>query len=208
VDAPWYVQNTIIRRDLQIPNPPLQLSIRYSPQRTPKWPNSKLHVATRKEAIAKTPDKWPLYQIPSVIVVLVILVFKSYSQKPQATTYFTCHCINVYTLLHNLLNVLVQIANKMGLQKIEMSWCYDQRPVGLPYWCRHSFGAYDQILLFSFFYRKIALLFVLGRPLWRENGPVICSAICQWSESWRTHNYILLSHLRLLCSSSVASYDL
>jgi hypothetical protein len=42
---------------------------------------------------------------------------------------------------------------------------------------------------FSFLYRKIALLFVLGCPLWREDGSVICSAIYQWSESRRTHNY-------------------
>jgi hypothetical protein len=58
-----------------------------------------------------------------------------------------------------------------------------------------------------FFCRKIALLFFLGRPLWWEDGCVICSEICQWSESPRTHNYTLLSHLRLLGSLSVASYD-
>jgi hypothetical protein len=63
------------------------------------------------------------------------------------------------------------------------------------------------ILNFPFFCRKIALLIVLGRPLWREDGSVICSAICQWSESRRTHNRTLLSHLRLLGSLSVASYD-
>jgi hypothetical protein len=48
VDAPWYVPNTVIRRDLQTPtvkriNPPLQLSIQCLPQRTPKLPNSKPH---------------------------------------------------------------------------------------------------------------------------------------------------------------------
>jgi hypothetical protein len=71
----------------------------------------------------------------------------------------------------------------------------------------HPFGASDQILLFPFFCRKIALLFVLGRPLWWEDRSVICSAICQWSESWRTHNHILLSHLRLLGSLSISAYD-
>jgi hypothetical protein len=60
---------------------------------------------------------------------------------------------------------------------------------------------------FSFFCRKIALLFVLGRPLWREDGSVICSAICQWSESRRARNHTLLSHLRLLGSFSFASCD-
>jgi hypothetical protein len=40
-----------------------------------------------------------------------------------------------------------------------------------------------------------------------EDGSVICSAICQWSDSRRTHNHTLLSHLRLLGSLCVASYD-
>jgi hypothetical protein len=71
----------------------------------------------------------------------------------------------------------------------------------------HPFKAHDQIFLFSFFFWTIPLLFVLGRPLWREDGSVICSAICQWSESRRTHNHTLLSHLRLLGSLSVISYD-
>jgi hypothetical protein len=35
---------------------------------------------------------------------------------------------------------------------------------------------------------------------------VICSAICQWPESRRTHNRTSLSHLRILGSLSVASY--
>jgi hypothetical protein len=57
-------------------NPPLQLSIQRSPQHTSKWPNSKPQRAIRQQAIAKTPAKWSAYQIPSVIVVFVILVFK------------------------------------------------------------------------------------------------------------------------------------
>jgi hypothetical protein len=44
-------------------------------QRMPKWPNGKPHGATRQQAIVKTPAKWSAYQIPSVIVVFVILVF-------------------------------------------------------------------------------------------------------------------------------------
>jgi hypothetical protein len=70
----------------------------------------------------------------------------------------------------------------------------------------HPFGAYDQILLFPFFCRKIVLLFVLGRPLWQEDGSIIYSAICKWSESRRTHNHTLLPHLRLLGSLPIASY--
>jgi hypothetical protein len=52
---------------------------------------------------------------------------------------------------------------------------------------RNPFGAHDQVLPFPFFCRTTTLLFVLGRPLWREDGSVLCSAIYQWSESWRTH---------------------
>jgi hypothetical protein len=60
---------------------------------------------------------------------------------------------------------------------------------------------------FPFFCRKLAFLFSLGRPLWREDGSAICSAICQWSEPRRTRNHTLLSPLRLLGSLSVASYE-
>jgi hypothetical protein len=71
----------------------------------------------------------------------------------------------------------------------------------------HPFGAHDQILLSPFFCRKIASLFVFRYPLWREDGSVNCTAICQWSESRRTHNHTLLSHLRLLGSLSVTSHE-
>jgi hypothetical protein len=43
-----------------------------------KRPNSKPHAATRQQAIAKTPAKRSADQIPSVIVVYVMLVFKVY----------------------------------------------------------------------------------------------------------------------------------
>jgi hypothetical protein len=80
VNAPWYVPNTVIGRDLQIPTVKEEIrcyrSIYCSPQHTSKWPNSKPHWATRQQAIAKTPAKWSAYQILSVIVVFVILDFK------------------------------------------------------------------------------------------------------------------------------------
>jgi hypothetical protein len=37
----------------------------------------------------------------------------------------------------------------------------------------------------------------VGHPLWRDDGSAICSVITQWSESLRTRNHTLLSHLRL-----------
>jgi hypothetical protein len=57
-----------------------------------------------------------------------------------------------------------------------MVWPTVSRPIRLG--VGHAFGAHDQIFLFPFFCLTIALFFVLGRPLWREDGSVICSAIC------------------------------
>jgi hypothetical protein len=45
----------------------------------------------------------------------------------------------------------------------------------------------------------------LRLPLWRENGSAICSVIIQWSESRKTRNHTLLSHLRLLQSGGPGS---
>jgi hypothetical protein len=41
------------------------------------------------------------------------------------------------------------------------------------------------------------LSFHVGRPLWREDGSVIFSAVTHRVKSHRTHNHMLLSHLRL-----------
>jgi hypothetical protein len=57
-------------------NPPLQLSIQCSPQRTPKRPSSEPHGAIRKQAIAEPPAECSAYQIYSVIVIFVVLVCK------------------------------------------------------------------------------------------------------------------------------------
>jgi hypothetical protein len=57
-------------------------------------------------------------------------------------------------------------------------------------------GAHDQILIF-FLWQLLTFFLRVGRPLWREDGPVICSAITHWLQSRRTHNHISLSHLRV-----------
>jgi hypothetical protein len=48
---------------------------------------------------------------------------------------------------------------------------------------------------------------VMGRPLWREDGSVICSEFVSSHSRWRTRNYILLSHLRPLSFLFVSSCD-
>jgi hypothetical protein len=63
-----------------------------------------------------------------------------------------------------------------------MSWCR------APLWDLRPFG----ILL-----SEICGLVSVGCPLWWEDGSAICSAITQRSESRRTRNHTLLSHLRL-----------
>jgi hypothetical protein len=104
--------------------------------------------ATRQQAIAKTPTKWSAYQIPSVIVVFIVIGFevffvKSHSHKPQEALnllvteehYWALFCMPLvteerywalfymplYTFIRTLLVEMVQIANKMRLQKM----CYD-----------------------------------------------------------------------------------
>jgi hypothetical protein len=63
---------------------------------------------------------------------------------------------------------------------------------------KHSCRTCDQILLpVRSLLSDSYSLFSVGRPLWRENGFAICRAITQWSESRRTRNHTLLSHLRL-----------
>jgi hypothetical protein len=72
----------------------------------------------------------------------------------------------------------------------------DRRSVGQfvwvsgPFWCPWPhFNFLCLTITFS--------LLHVGRPLWREDESVICSAITRLLEQRRTHNHILLSQLRL-----------
>jgi hypothetical protein len=61
----------------------------------------------------------------------------------------------------------------------------------------HPYGICDQILLpVGMLLSEICGFVSMGRPLWWEDVSAICSVITQWSESRRTHNHTLLSHLR------------
>jgi hypothetical protein len=66
--------------------------------------------------------------------------------------------------------------------------------LGIEYPC----GTCDQILFpVGMLLFEICGLVSMGHPLWREDGSAICGVITQWSESLRTRNHTLLSHLRL-----------
>jgi hypothetical protein len=79
VDAPWCVvraeyeyRKGSSNTNNSIRNLSRKLSIQRSPQRTPKGPSSEPHVTIRQQAIAKTPAKRSVYQIVSVIVLIVV----------------------------------------------------------------------------------------------------------------------------------------
>jgi hypothetical protein len=58
----------------------------------------------------------------------------------------------------------------------------------------HPCGTCDQILLsVGMLLSEICGPVSMGRPLWREDGSAICSAIAQWSQSRRICNHTLLS---------------
>jgi hypothetical protein len=61
----------------------------------------------------------------------------------------------------------------------------------------HPCGTCDQILLpLGMLLSEICVLVSVGRPLWREDGSAICGVTTQRSESLRTRNHTILSHLK------------
>jgi hypothetical protein len=80
-DAPWYVLNTVIRKDLQIPTVKHEIS-RYSYNYSKRFsvhPNDlilNLQEPPEKKAIAKELANRSAYQIQYLIAVILILVFK------------------------------------------------------------------------------------------------------------------------------------
>jgi hypothetical protein len=74
---------------------------------------------------------------------------------------------------------------------------YDWQSVGMS-WCRAPmWGLRPDITSCWYVASTICCLVSVGCPLWREDGSAICSAITQWSESHRTRNHTLHSHVRL-----------
>jgi hypothetical protein len=90
---------------------------------------------------------------------------------------------------------------KHAVSWIALMWPTVSRPIRLGV-C-HPFGVHDQIFIFPFFCRTIALLFILGRPLWREDGSVICSATR--SRGWGVPLVTVPVLLRLLVTTEILS---
>jgi hypothetical protein len=126
-DTPWYVLNMVIQRVLPIPTVKdeichyssqnsacLSTQPNYLPVNLTELPNRRLQRHLQNDLHIRFP-----------VYVFVVLVCKSYSQKPQEASKLlvTEKCLwalfymPLYKFLHNLLNVLVKIANKMGLWK-------------------------------------------------------------------------------------------
>jgi hypothetical protein len=125
------------------------------------------------------------------------------SQLTPSTASSSCHCFSlpsaiVLTGAHpNDYWLLVDSCTHARAHTLQSRSFFttDGQSVSMS-WCRAHTGTCDQILL------PVGRLLsescgLLSRPLWREDGSAICSAITQWSESRRTRNHTLLSHLRL-----------
>jgi hypothetical protein len=118
--------------------------------------------------------------------------------------YWALFYMSLYTFMHNLLNVLEQIADKMGLQEmfegVGVLLAADSQSTSSSGYRPSLWDPWPHFILLFFLRLTNTWFFFLRRPLWREDGSVIYSALTG------PNNYTLLSHLRL-CSLFVASYD-
>jgi hypothetical protein len=81
--------------------------------------------------------------------------------------------------------------------KVEGSYITTDGQSGSMSWCRADSGTCDQMLLpVGRLLSKIVVISE-GHPLSSEDRCAVYSAITQWSESRRTRNHTLLSHLSL-----------
>jgi hypothetical protein len=120
-------------------------------------------------------------QMPNVFLKMAWLILFIYrSNDPNYKACFLW-CLKLYIFVYNLYFRLIGNSDAncvwnnsaIVVHWVElMLWPTISRPIC--HGVRHPFGAHDQIFLFPSFCQKIALLFVLGCPLWREDGSVIC----------------------------------
>jgi hypothetical protein len=130
VDAPWYVSNSVIRKDLQIPTVKEEISrfISLYAVRFRAHTNELTATLTEPPVHKRLSRYWPNDLLTRFwpIFVLVTLVCKfrfpavstgfrtPYLQRSTTEYSSTSHPI---TLSHHLLNVILQLANKLGLLK-------------------------------------------------------------------------------------------
>jgi hypothetical protein len=115
------------------------------------------------------------------------------------TLTLTLGFVSMLTLLKWALRVAWHSACILVRECDEVRWGYfttDGQSVCLG--IEHPCGTCDQILLpvWMLLYEIWGLVSV-RRPLWREDRSATCSVITKWSESLKTRNHTLLSHLRL-----------
>jgi hypothetical protein len=114
VDAPWYLPNTVIRRDFQTPKVKEEIR-RYSSQYSDRL---SAHPNGLVLNLMELPDNRRLRgHLPNDRKLLL-----------KEESYRTLFYMPLYTFLHNSQNVLVQIADKMGLHKICMMYPQKKPP--------------------------------------------------------------------------------
>jgi hypothetical protein len=90
----------------------------------------------------------------------------------------------------------------LSITKIPVNWSFLEAEVNLRLTVSQSVClgveptlTYDQMLFPAWrLLSESCCLLHVRRPLWREDGSVVCSVIPQWSESRRTRNHILNFH--------------
>jgi hypothetical protein len=124
------------------------------------------------------------------VCIYIYIPLRKYAWKlTRIHIYITKIC--TYTYIHSSSSSSYEYIATDG-QSASSSWCR------VPLW-----GSWP-----NFNFRCLIITFLslhVGRPLWRKDEFVICSAITHWLESRRTHNHILLSHLRLTPTCRVRS---
>jgi hypothetical protein len=127
-----------------------------------------------------------LQRIPFLILLLFCLFCDAITRISHVTT------LNVFTVtcaMEIWIAIPWNYRSRSYFMTVSQSVC-----LGI----EHASGTCDQILLsFGMLLSEICGLVSMQRPLWREDGSAICGVITQWSESRRTRNHTLLSHLRL-----------
>jgi hypothetical protein len=123
---------------------------------------------------------------------LEILPYYRIRHIPWCVSY---HAQNLIQVIYVLLSCIIRF-NHSSKSKLLYDWQSVSQSVCLG--IEHPCGTCDQILLpVGMLLSEICGLVSMGRPFWREDGSAICSVITQWSETLRTQNHTLLSHLRL-----------